>query len=77
MFSNSRFNKSISHDANSAALLSINLNAFTCSSLKSSAIIHGISVIFNNFAALYRVCPATIILFLSKNYWNFESKLFY
>ena len=57
--------KSSSHSASSAVLLSASRNALICSSDKSSALIHGMSVIPSFFAALYRVCPATITPSLS------------
>lgn len=50
---------------NSDTLLSANLNAFICSSVRSPAIIQGTSLSPNCLAALSRVCPAIISLLVS------------
>lgn len=63
--SSSTLSKLKSHSDFSATLLSANLKALICSSVKSSAIIQGTTSKFNCFAALYLVCPATITLSVS------------
>ena len=60
--SSSSASLSKSHSANSAVLLSASLKAFTCSGVKSSALIAGTVSSPNSCAAFSLVCPATITL---------------
>ena len=59
-------NFSRSHSASSPVLLSASLNARTCSSVRSSAMMHGTVFRPSFCAALSLVWPATITLFLSR-----------
>ena len=58
----SSFSKSKSQSAFSATLLSANLKAFICSSVRSSATMQGTSSIPSCLVAINRVCPQTTTL---------------
>ena len=58
-FPSSSFSLSGSHSEHSPALLSASRKASSCSSVRSSATMHGTFSIFSFLAASRRVCPAT------------------